>query len=136
MDCLSWKLRFRLLYETSERKESSKNITRFLDTTWGIFSKDLWCKVHHWKDSRIQWKLEKIWGNVTSNFPHNFPNYSQIERFGNAHQAGSDSVFTLDVFIALKNGKYADQLVLKEECLIYGLTGGDYKNFYVKEFSP
>jgi len=42
----------------------------------------------------------------------------------------------LDVFIALKNGKYADQLVLKEECLIYGLTGGDYKNFYVKEFSP
>ncbi len=47
--------------------------------------------------------------------------YLGVDRIGAEHQAGSDSLLTLKLFIKLKTGHYKDEVDLSHECLIYGL---------------
>jgi len=44
-----------------------------------------------------------------------------VERVGAKHQAGSDSLITLRLFISLKNGLYKDRIDLKNNFMVFGM---------------
>lgn len=56
-----------------------------------------------------------------------------VKRTGNKHQAGSDSLLTLDTYLELMNEKYKNRLDLSKEGKIYGIMDFDKMSEYSNE---
>lgn len=48
-----------------------------------------------------------------------------VDRTGTKHQAGSDSLITLNVYKALQKSRFKDQLNSLTECMIYGVRADE-----------